>query len=187
MKVHLSFLTGGDLVKSLKDSSHLLKPESRARKSLVYFGVIAFSSKAFFEYSEIKRYLCPQVIGLTLRGGNVVQFDFLHVVNDVERSRFQPCTSALFSDPGSAAVRLVWGAPALLLLPESRLHPFVCHVRVSSRCTHSLPSRLALSLLPAHGSHQRLLWVCANDPGCWQSAAWTAGAGRWVTHLNKWM
>lgn len=82
------------------------------------------------------------------------------------------------SDLGSAAVRLVWRTPALLLLSEGGLHPPVCHVRLPVQLAHPVPPSLAVSLLPPYGSHQRVLWVGADDPGRWQSAARAEGAGR---------
>lgn len=87
-----------------------------------------------------------------------------------------PCSS----DLGRAAVRLVWRPSALLLLPQGDLHPSVRHVRVPCQRSHPVPPSLALSLLPPHGRHQRVLRICADDSGCWQSAARAERAGRWV-------
>lgn len=84
---------------------------------------------------------------------------------------------SLLLDPGCAAVRLVWGTPPLLLLPQGGLHPSLRHVRVPRRRTHPVPPRLAVSLLPPHGRHQRLLWFGADDPGCRKSSSRAEGAG----------
>lgn len=95
----------------------------------------------------------------------------------------QMFSSSLFpaacgADPGCRAIRLDRGPPALLLLPQSGLHPSICNVRVSGRRAHPVAPRLALPLLPPHGRHQWILWLRAHDPGGGESASGAERAGR---------